>query len=83
MVQLQYQALGLTDSFDEKETAACSPVQNGNIHGRSNGKGGEGGGEGWNGGRAIKEGDLFDDPKYVSLDWVETTVNKALVSESC
>ena len=74
--QLQYQALGLTDSFDEKVT----------VNGSEDGdfaeypvvqEGGGGGGEKGE----LRENDLlFDDPKYVSVSWVKEKVSKAQVS---
>lgn len=70
--QLQYQALGLTDSFDEKEGTANGPA-NGNEDHLEEEKGGRRGkGEGG------KE-ELFDDPKYVSSSWVKNEVSKAQV----
>ena len=76
-VQLQYQALGLTDSFDERETA--NGPENGHLNGGGGGGGegegkGEGEGEGERGG--FREQDLFDDPKYASSTWIEQTMLK-------
>ena len=71
--QLQYQALGLTDSFDEKETLSGSEEGSEEEPQRNGRSGGEGEGEG------EREKDLFDDPKYVSASWGNETVAKAQV----
>ena len=68
--QLQYLALGLSDSFDESEP----PAMNGTL---KNGEGGEEEEEEESGRRDVVE-PMFDDPKYVSSSWAQVTLLKVL-----